>query len=597
MKNYKESISSLPTLPGVYQFIDKNNQIIYVGKAKNIKSRVSSYFNKNKYESFKTKILVNQIEEIRHIIVDNESDALLLENNLIKNLQPKYNILLKDDKTFPWICIKNEPFPRIFSTRKILKDGSEYFGPYTSALMVKTLLNLIRQIYKLRTCKFNLSSENLQKGTFKKCLEFHIGNCLGPCEMLQNESDYNNSIIQIRNILKGNIHEVIVHLEKIMQNYASQYKFEEAETIKQKLILLERFKSKSTVVNPKLHNIDVFSYIEKENKVYINFLKVANGSIVQSHTVEILKRLDELKEDILLYAIFDIREKVNSNARIALAPFIPTDPTCQMKFIVPKLGDKKKLIELSERNALQYYLQRKKLFETDKFQNRANKILEQAKEDLQLKELPEIIECFDNSNIQGNNPVAACVVFKSGKPLKSEYRHFNVKTVKGANDFASMEEIILRRYKRQVDEKKKLPQLIVIDGGKGQLNAAVKSLDKLNLNGKIPIIGIAKRLEEIYYPNDPVPLYIDKNSTTLKLIQNLRNEAHRFGINFHRNKRSASMLKNQLEEINGIGAKTSEKLVKAFGSVEELKKKEEKEIAQIAGERIASILRRHFKID
>lgn len=594
MKNLKESIVSLPSLPGVYQFFDKHNKVIYVGKAKNLKSRVSSYFSKNKYESFKTKLLVNQIDEVKHIIVDNESDALLLENNLIKKLQPKYNILLKDDKTFPWICIKNEAFPRVFSTRKLVKDGSEYFGPYTSALMVKTLLNLIRQIYKLRTCKFNLSKENLVKKKYKKCLEFHIGNCMAPCEMLQEEEDYMNAIGQIRKILKGNIHEVIQHLEGIMQEYAKQYKFEDAEAIKQKLALLNRFRSKSTIVNPKLNDIDVFSYIEKEDRVYINFLKVISGCIVQSHTVEIVKRLDESKEDILLFAIFDIRTKVNSNSKLILVPFSPSTPFSQIKFIVPRLGDKKKLLDLSERNARQYYLQKKKIQDSDKFQTKTNKLLERVKEDLQLKKLPIIIECFDNSNIQGINPVAACVVFKNGKPLKSEYRHYNIKTVQGANDYASMEEIIFRRYKRQVEEEKELPQLIVIDGGKGQLSAAVKSLDKLQLLGKIPIIGIAKRLEEIYYPNDSVPLYIDKNSPTLKLVQNLRNEAHRFGIKFHRDKRSSSLLKNQLEEIPGIGEKTAEKLLKAFGSFDELKKRNENEIAKIAGKRIAQILLDYF---
>jgi excinuclease ABC subunit C len=595
MKNLKDSVVSLPSLPGVYQFLDKNNKIIYIGKAKNIKSRVSSYFNKIRHESYKTRLLVNQIKEIKHIVVDNESDALLLENNLIKKLQPKYNILLKDDKTFPWICIKNEAFPRVFSTRKLVKDGSEYFGPYTSALMVKTLLNLIRQIYKLRTCKFDLSQDNLVKKKYKKCLEFHIGNCLAPCEMLQKAEDYENAIRQIRKILKGNIHEVIQHLEKIMQEYSRQYKYEDADVIKQKLILLNRFRSKSTIVNPNLNNIDVFSFVEKEEIVYINFLKVINGCIVQSHTVEIVKRLDEFKEDILLYAIFDIREKVNSNSKLVLVPFSPNTSFSQMKFVVPRLGEKKKLLDLSERNAMQYYLQKKKIQESNKFQNKTNKFLEQVKDDLQLKNLPFIIECFDNSNLQGVNPVAACVVFKNGKPLKSEYRHYNIKTVQGANDFASMEEVIFRRYKRQVEEKKELPQLIIIDGGKGQLSAAVKSLDKLKLLGKIPIIGIAKRLEEIYYPNDSVPLYIDKNSSTLKLIQNLRNEAHRFGITFHRNKRSSSMLKNQLEEISGIGKKTTEKLLKAFGSVDEIKKKEANEISEIVGNRIAQILLNHLR--
>lgn len=590
MSDLKFIISSLPKSPGVYQFFDSQGNIIYVGKAKNLRSRVSSYFNKNKYESYKTKILAGKVSDIKHILVETEADALLLENNLIKKLQPKYNVLLKDDKTFPWICIKNEPFPRVFSTRTLYKDGSDYYGPYTSTLMVRTLLNLVRQLYQLRTCNFNLSQDNLQKKKYKRCLEFHIGNCEAPCEELQAEEDYSNSIQQIKKILRGNIQEVIIYLKQLMQEYASQYKFEEAEVIKQKIILLERYKSKSTIVSPKLNNIDVFGYVEKDKAAYVNFLKIVNGAIVQSHTVEIINKLQEDKDDLLLFAIFDIREKVGSSTKDLIVSFKPKTEINDINFVVPQMGDKKKLLDLSERNAKHFFLQKQKIQENKSFSSKIDLLLERTKQDLQLKELPVIIECFDNSNIQGSNPVAACVVFKNGKPAKSEYRHFNIKTVVGPDDFASMEEVVYRRYKRMLDEGKELPQLIVIDGGKGQLSSSVKSLEKLKLYGKIPIIGIAKRLEEIFFPHDPVPLYIDKNSTTLKLIQNLRNEAHRFGITFHRDKRSAAMLSNSLEGISGIGIKTAEALLKKFGSVEIIKTKSLIQLAEFIGNKKAEIV-------
>ena len=595
MSDLKKVINSMPNSPGVYQFIGRNGKILYVGKAKKLKSRVSSYFSKKKQESFKTRILTKQVTDIKHIVVENESDALLLENNLIKKIQPKYNVLLKDDKTFPWICIKNESFPRIFSTRKLTKDGSEYFGPYTSAFMVKTLLNLVRQIYQIRTCSYSLTSENIKNKKYQKCLEYHIGNCRGPCEGLQTNKEYQNSIVQIRKILKGNLQEVILHLKTIMQDLSRKYKFEEAENIKQKILLLERYKSKSTIVNPKLNNIDVFSFVEEDNRAFVNFLKVINGAIVQSHTIELLKRLDEQPEELLLFAIIDIREKIDSNALELLVPFIPIQDLENIKYIVPKKGDKKKLLELSVRNAKQFRIQKQRINEKSKYGVKTEKLLQKVKDDLQLTEIPKRIECFDNSNIQGANPVASCVVFLNGKPAKKEYRHFNIKTVKGSNDYASMEEIVFRRYKRLLDENKNLPQLIIIDGGKGQLHSAVKSLEKLDLYKKIPIIGIAKRLEEIFFHNDSIPIYIDKNSSTLKLIQNLRNEAHRFGIEFHRSKRSSAMIKNSLEDIKGVGKASIEKLMRAFKSVDTLKTKRQDEIAVIVGKRIASIVYQAMK--
>jgi len=577
-------VNTLPQHPGVYQFFDKQGQIIYIGKAKNLKKRVQSYFSK-RYESYKLKVLTNQIFDIKHIIVESESDALLLENNLIKKWQPKYNVLLKDDKTFPWICIKNEPFPRVFLTRTIYKDGSEYFGPYTSAFMARTLLLMIRELYPLRTCSHNLNKENILKAKFRRCLEYHLDNCKAPCENLQTDNDYLVSIDQIRKILKGNIQEVILHLETMMFDFSENYKFENANIIKQKILLLEKYKSKSTIVNPKIHNVDVFSFIDKNNISVVNFLKIINGAIVQSHTVEIINKLINTKEELLSYAIMDIRKKTNSRSKEMIVPFYPDGIPQDIRYVIPKTGDKKKLLELSEKNAYQYIMQKEKLDEKTPATRQAE-LLRQVKNDLQLKEIPERIECFDNSNIQGQIPVASCVVFINGKPSKKDYRHFNIKTVQGANDFASMEEVVFRRYRRQLDECALLPQLIIIDGGKGQLNAAVKSLKILNLCGNIAIIGIAKRLEEIYFPHDQVPLYIDKSSPTLKLIQNLRNEAHRYGISFHRNKRSGNLLQNQLEQIKGIGRKTAEKLLIHFGSVETLLAAPNQEIEKIIGKKL-----------
>lgn len=600
MTNLKNSqlqntISNLPDKPGVYQFLDASGKIIYIGKAKSLKKRVSSYFNKVQYENNKLSVLVKQIREIKHIVVPTESDALLLENNLIKKIQPRYNINLKDDKTFPWICIKNEAFPRIFSTRNVIKDGSEYFGPYTSALAVKTLLNLIRELYPLRTCKHILSPENIEKGKFIVCLEYHLGKCKGPCEGLQSEGDYMENIQQIREIIKGNLKDVILYLKNLMKNYALEFKFEEAQSIKIKLEILEKYQAKSTVVNPKIHNVDVFSIMMDGDFAYVNFLKLISGSIIQAHTIELKRKLDESPEEMLEYAIIDIKERLFSNAKELILPFRLTRLAGNFKMTIPKKGDKLKLLQLSERNAKFYMLERQRQKSTAAPLKSKERILSTIKQDLRLSKLPVHIECFDNSNIQGSNPVAACVVFKNAVPSKKDYRHYNIKTVTGPDDYASMEEVVYRRYARLIKENESLPQLIVIDGGKGQLNAAVKSLIKLNIHKEIGIIGIAKRLEEIYFPDDPIPLYIDKNSESLKIIQHLRNEAHRFGITFHRLKRSKDMILSSLDEIPGIGLSSVEKLIQAFGSVENVKRASFVSLESVLGKKRAEILQNHLK--
>lgn len=586
-------IRNLPHNPGVYQFFNNQDEIIYVGKARNLKKRVSSYFQKD-HEAGKTRVMVAKIHNIRYIVVETESDALLLENNLIKKYQPRYNILLKDDKTYPWICVKKEPFPRVFSTRNIVKDGSQYFGPYTSALMVRTLIELIRQLFQLRTCSLPLSDTNIQSGKFKVCLEFHIGNCKAPCIAGQQAAEYDQSIAQIKDILKGNIHSVLNYLKDLMKTYAAEYKFEQAESVKQKIEILERFQGKSAIVNPSINNVDVFSLVEEDNMVAVNFLKVVNGAIIQAHTVELVKRIEETKEDMLSLAIVDIRERFSSVSREILVPF-ELDSIPGASVVVPRIGDKRKLVELSERNAKYYLLERKKQISQQTPEARTEKLLEQIKTDLHLPELPYHMECFDNSNIQGTHPVAACVVFKNGKPAKADYRHFNIKTVEGPNDFASMEEIIFRRYKRMLDEGRSLPQLIVIDGGKGQLGAALNSLEQLDLRGKVPIIGIAKKLEEIYFPGDSVPIYLDKQSQTLRVIQQMRDEAHRFGITFHRDKRSKSMAQTSLDKIPGLGPKTIEVLYNKFGSLSGIKGASSEELIQLIGKKRYEILRTAFE--
>jgi len=585
-------LSTLPEASGVYQFYNADNNILYVGKAKNIKKRVSSYFIK-KHDSGKTRILVNKIRSIKHIVVPTESDALLLENNLIKKYQPRYNVLLKDDKSYPWICIKKERFPRIFPTRNIIKDGSEYFGPYTSMRTVKTLLDLIKSVYPLRTCNYDLSPTKIKAGKYKVCLEYHLGNCKGPCEGLQTEEEYNRQIEDIRAIIKGNFKSSLHYFKKQMKSMAAAMQFEDAQRIKEKIEVLENYQVKSTIVNPKINNVDVFSIVSDDAYAYVNFLQLAHGSIIRSHTLEIKKKLEETNRELLELAVVELRQRFNSQSKEIYVPFAITMPSIA-KTTVPKLGDKKKIVDLSERNA-KFFRQEKfnqsKIVDPDRH---ANRIMSQMKKDLRLSEEPRHIECFDNSNIQGSDPVAACVVFKNGKPAKKEYRQFNIKTVVGPDDFASMEEVVFRRYKRLVNEAEPLPQLIVIDGGKGQLSSAVKSLDLLGLRGKIAIIGIAKRLEEIYFPEDPIPLYLDKKSETLKVIQQLRNEAHRFGISFHRNKRSKAAINSELEGINGIGEKTAQELLKIFKSVKRIKEASLADLSKTVGRAKAKLIYESF---
>ncbi len=591
----KSLISTLPDQPGIYQYFDNTGKIIYIGKAKNLKKRVSSYFTKV-HENRKTTLLVRNIADIKHMVVETEEDALLLENNLIKKYKPRYNVLLKDDKTYPWIVVKNERFPRVFQTRNIIRDGSAYFGPYTSVLTVRTLLGLFRKLYKLRTCNFNLSEENVRNRKYKVCLEYHIGNCLGPCEAMIETDFYNQNIDQIRDILKGNISGVIKYLKDLMKQFADEYRFEEANAVKDKLISLEKFQSRSTVVSSTITDVDVFSIDENENFAFVNYLKVIRGAIIQTYTMEIKKSLDESKQELLEYAIVDIRQKIFSNAKEILIPMGLDISLENVKFHVPQKGDKKKLLELSERNAKYYRLEKEKQTVISRAQKSAERILETLKKDLHLHEFPTHIECFDNSNLQGTNPVAACVVFRNAKPSKKEYRHFNVKSVEGPNDFASMEEIVFRRYRRLIEEQQSLPQLIVIDGGKGQLGAALSALEKLELRGKITIIGIAKRLEEIYFPGDSVPLYLDKNSESLKVIQQLRDEAHRFGIGFHRDKRSKEFIKSELENIKGVGKATIEQLLKKFKSVENLKKQSFRTVADEIGDSRAAVIFKYYNL-
>ena len=591
----KTIIRLLPGKPGVYQYFDKDGKIIYVGKAKNLKKRVSSYFNKDQSASGKIGVLVKKIADIKCIVVETEFDALLLENNLIKKYQPRYNVMLKDDKTFPWICIKNESFPRIFPTRNLVKDGSVYFGPYASVRMMKTLLDLTKQLYPLRNCNYNLTESNIDQKKFKVCLEYHIGNCLGPCIGKESKAEYDQKISEITNIIKGNIGAVADQLRKLMTTYANDQAFEKAQIVKEKLELLDRYKSKSTVVNPKIDNVDVFSVITDEHSAFVNFLKVVDGAIVQGHSIEIKKKLNESDSELLAIAIAELHQRFHSNAKEIITSHDIKLEIPGVKFTIPLRGDKKKLLELSERNAKYYKLDKMKQKSLVDPERHSKRILNQLMTDLRLSELPVRIECFDNSNLQGNYPVAAMVSFKNAKPDKKEYRHFNIKTVEGPDDFASMEEIIYRRYKRLIKEQKELPQLIIVDGGKGQLSAALKSLDKLNLRGKIAIIGIAKKLEEIYFPGDSIPLYIDKKSESLKIIQQLRDEAHRFGITHHRNKREKGTIKSVLTDIEGIGYSTAQKLLWKFKSVKNIQTATPKEIIAVIGKAKAQIITDYFR--
>lgn len=586
-------LKTLPNSPGVYQYYDANETILYVGKAKNLKKRVASYFNKN-HENGKTRVLVKKIVTIKHIVVDTETDALLLENNLIKKYQPRYNVMLKDDKTYPWICIKKERFPRVFLTRTVVKDGSEYFGPYTSIKTAKALLDLIKELYTLRTCTYDLTKEKVAIGKYKVCLEYHLGNCKGPCENLQSEENYQLDVVAIRNIIKGNFKESLEKLSELMLGFASKMEFEEAQKIKEKVDLLANYQAKSTVVNPSINNVDVFSVISDESFGYVNFFKIANGAIIQSHTSEIKKKLDETDKELLELAVIEIRQRFNSQSKEIYVPF-QIDLGETIKVTVPKLGDKKRIVDLSIRNARYFRQDRFKQMQIVDPDRHVKRIMAQMKKDLRLQVEPRHIECFDNSNIQGTHPVAACVVFKDGKPSKKEYRHYNIKTVVGPDDFASMEEVVFRRYKRLLAENEPLPQLIIIDGGKGQLSSALKSLDILGLRGKIAIVGIAKRLEEIYYPDDAVPLYLDKKSESLKIIQFLRNEAHRFGITFHRNKRSKSAIQSELEQIPDIGKQTITTLLSKFKSAKRVKSASLEELQKEIGLSRAQKVYQYFK--
>jgi excinuclease ABC subunit C len=586
-------LKTIPEDPGVYQFLSSDKSIIYVGKAKNLKKRVSSYFQKN-IKSRKTLNLVKNTKYVEHVVVHSESDALLLENSLIKKNQPKYNILLRDDKTYPWICIKNEPFPRVFVTRKLVKDGSQYFGPFTSFKTINTIMGIIKQLYSLRNCNYNLSSKNIEQKKFKVCLEYHLGNCLGGCEGKESLEDYEKNILAIKQILKGNVNESKRNFKKEMIKFSNNQEYEKAQKIKEKIQLLENYQSKSTVVSSKLNNIDVFSIISDSESAFVNFLQVAHGKIIRFHNQEVKKKLNEDDEKILSLMILSIREKYNSTSKNIIS-HINLENQINLKFIIPRSGDNKKLLDLSIKNAKAFRFERNKQTQLVDPERHINRIMEQMRIDLKMKEEPRHIECFDISNIQGTNNVASCVVFINGKPSKKLYRKFNIKTIDGQNDFGSMQEVVFRRYKRLLDEKQDLPNLIVIDGGKGQLSSAVKSLKELDLDNKISVLGIAKRLEELYFPNDSIPLYLNKKSETLKVIQQLRNEAHRFGVSFHRDKRSKSSLSSGLDNIHGIGENTKNKLLKKFKSISKLKKADEKEIIDLIGKSKAEKVMNYLK--
>lgn len=584
---------SIPDEPGIYKFIGENENILYVGKAKNLKKRLSSYFQKN-HSVFKVRLLVRNAIRIDYTVVHNENDALLLENTLIKRHQPRYNVMLKDGKSYTYIRIRNEDFPRVEFTRRVIRDGSIYFGPYTSKHKTNILLDLIKRLFKVRTCKLNLSEKNIQAKKFKVCLEYHIKNCLGPCEALQSKEEYDEMIEQVKNVLKGHFKPVKEYIVHQMDHYASQLEFEKAQEYKEKLIVFEDYQAKSTVVSPKIKDLDVFYIDDDEKFAYVNYLKVVNGSIITAETVKLEKNLESDIKNILRYAIVSLRERYNSIAPELVLQFRIDTAIENVKITVPKKGEKFQLLEMSRKNVKYFMIQSKAEKENRKTISSAERILSTLKADLSMDNIPYHIECFDNSNLQGSDPVASCVVFKNGKPSKKDYRHFNIKTVEGINDFASMEEIVLRRYKRLTDEQSDLPQLIIIDGGKGQLSSAMKSISELGLEGKITVIGIAKRLEEIYFPNDPVPLFINKKSESLKLIQHLRNEAHRFAISFHRDKRSKRLTDTRLKDIHGVGEKTANKLLRHFKSLENIRRASYDELVIITGKAIAGKVYRHY---
>ncbi|MFN0255710.1 excinuclease ABC subunit UvrC [Pedobacter ureilyticus] len=592
--DYKKALKDIPHRPGVYQYFDVDDKLIYIGKAKDLRNRVSSYFVQDKQLNGKTRVLVSKIRRIQFTIVDTEIDAWLLENSLIKKHQPRYNIMLKDDKTYPWIVIKKEPFPRVFSTRRMIKDGSTYLGPYASVGMMHTILDLIKETYTLRTCNLALTQENINANKFKVCLEYQIGNCKGPCQNYQSKEDYEHNIAEIKDILNGKIGNVIKEVKQVVKTAAEELNFELAHEYQKKLSILEKYQSKSTVVSSAITNIDVVSIASDERYAFVNYLKVMNGAIIQTQTIEIKKRLDESDEELLSIAIAEFRSRFKSTSREIVVPFeIPLEDT-NLKLTVPKLGEKKALLELSQKNVL--FFKKEKLNQYEKLnpELKTDRVLTQMKNDLRLTQLPYHIECFDNSNFQGKYPVSAIVVFKDAKPSKKDYRHFNVKTVEGPNDFATMQEAVYRRYKRMLEENQSLPQLIIIDGGKGQLSSAVSSLKKLGIDKKVTVIGIAKRLEELYYPNDSFPLYLDKKSETLKIIQHLRDEAHRFGITFHRKKRDQGTLKTELEEIEGIGKSTADKLLTHFKSVKKIKEASAEELAKLLNKKQMVTLQNYF---
>lgn len=587
-EHIRQILQRLPNKPGVYQHYNKDGTLLYVGKAKNIKKRVSSYFNKNKYSDGKTRLLVKKIDDIKFIVTETELDALLLENSLIKKHKPKYNIQLKDDKTYPSIVIKNERFPRIYATRQTLKDGSEYYGPYASAKTMHAVLDLIRKLYPIRTCTYNLSESNIEAGKFRVCLEYHLGNCLGPCEGKMSEEDYNNNVNAIRQIIRGNLGGAVKILKEKINDFATNMEFERAAEMKQKLEVLEKFQAKSTIVNPGIHDTEVFTLVTDNKQAFVNYMKVMHGTIVHGHTSILKKQLDETDEELLAYAIIQIRDRFISNAKNIYTPFEVDLNLPEVKFHVPQRGDKKRIIELSTRNANYAMRDKHKQQEMVDPEANTNRILETLQKDLRLKELPRHIECFDNSNIQGTNPASACVVFKNAKPSKRDYRKFNIKTVEGPNDFASMEEVVYRRYKRLSEEGESLPQLVIIDGGKGQLSSAMKALDSLGLRGQLAVIGIAKRLEEIFFPGDSIPIYIDKRSESLKLIQHLRNEAHRFSLKHHRDRRSKEAIKTSLTDIKGVGFRTAQTLLMHFKTIENIKKASLRELEEVVNKRVAS---------
>lgn len=595
--NYREILKTLPTKPGIYQFWDAKGEILYIGKAKNLRSRVGSYFLKEAQRHGKTRVLVRKIRNITFTIVDTEIDAWLLENSLIKKHQPRYNVMLKDDKTYPWIVIKNERFPRIFPTRKVIRDGSKYYGPYASVAMMHTIMDTIRELFPLRTCNLALTPENIQKGKFKVCLEYQIGNCMGPCEGYESEEEYEKKLDDIRDILSGKISGVIRRIREQMDAAVEVMDFEQAHRLKHKLDLLDNYQSKSTVVSTSISNLDVFSIASEGNDAFVNFLKVVNGMIIQTQTIEIKKRLDESDEELLALAIPEIRERFNSDSPEIVTPFQLDIESDKIRFTVPKAGDKKKLLELSQKNVAYFKKERLSQYEKLNPEIRTERLLKKMQEDLRMNTLPRHIECFDNSNFQGQHPVSAVVVFRDGRPSKKEYRHFNVKTVEGPDDFATMEEAVFRRYRRLIDEGQDLPQLVVIDGGKGQLSSALKSLRLLGIASKLTVIGIAKRLEELYYPGDPYPLHLDKKSETLRVLQHLRDEAHRFGITFHRNQRSRDVFRTELGQIPGIGKVTSERLLTRFKSVKKIREADDSALREVLNARQLAALRAHFAQD